>query len=52
MGLGPSLPLAELARQDSTLFMEVKRLFSTMMEVENFSESSWIETEANGGHWL
>jgi hypothetical protein len=33
------------------LFIEVKRLFSTMSEAEIFSKSSWIETEANGGHW-
>jgi hypothetical protein len=51
MGLWPSLPPAELARQDSMLFVEVKRLFSTMPEAEIFSKSSWIEIEANGGHW-
>jgi hypothetical protein len=51
MGLGPSLPPAELARLDSTLFVEVKCLFSTTSEMEIFSKSSWIETEANGGHW-
>jgi hypothetical protein len=28
-GLGSSLPLAELARRDSALFVEAKRLFST-----------------------
>jgi hypothetical protein len=28
MGLGPSLPPAELARQDSGVFVEMKRLFS------------------------
>jgi hypothetical protein len=33
------------------LFMEVKRLFFTTPETEIFSKSSWIETEANGGHW-
>jgi hypothetical protein len=33
-------------------FLEVKRLFFTMPKVENLSESSWIEMEANGGHWL
>jgi hypothetical protein len=32
-------------------FMEVKCIFSTMLETENFSKSSWIEMEANGGHW-
>jgi hypothetical protein len=32
--------------------MEIKHLFSTMPEVENFSKLSWIEMEANGGHWL
>jgi hypothetical protein len=32
--------------------LEVKHLFSTVPKVENFSELSWIETEANGGHWL
>jgi hypothetical protein len=30
--------------------VEVKRLFSTTSDVEIFSKSSWIETEANGGH--
>jgi hypothetical protein len=42
-GLGSSLPPAELARPDSALFGEVKRLFSTAPEVGK-------ETEANGGH--
>jgi hypothetical protein len=42
-GLGSSLPLAELARQDSGVFEELKRLFSTTPEVRK-------ETEANGGH--
>jgi hypothetical protein len=51
MGLGPSLPPAELVRRDSVLFVEVKHLFSTTPEAEIFSKSSWIETEANGGHW-
>jgi hypothetical protein len=41
--LGSSLPLAELARRGSTLFGEVKCLFSTALEVGK-------ETEANGGH--
>jgi hypothetical protein len=41
----------ELARRDSVLFVEVKRLFFTMPVAEIFSKSSWIETEANGGHW-
>jgi hypothetical protein len=41
--LGPSLPPVELARQDSTLFVKVKCLFSNMSEVRK-------ETEANGGH--
>jgi hypothetical protein len=43
-GLGSSLPLAKLARRDSVLFGEVKRLFSTILEVGK-------ETEANGGHY-
>jgi hypothetical protein len=51
MGLGPSLPPAELARRDSTLFVEVKRRFYTTPEMEIFSKSSWIEMEANGGRW-
>jgi hypothetical protein len=50
MGLGPSLPPAELARRNSALFMEVKRLFFTTPEAEILSKPSWIETEANGGH--
>jgi hypothetical protein len=33
------------------LFDEVKCIFSTTPEVEIFSKSSWIETEANRGHW-
>jgi hypothetical protein len=41
--LGSSLPSAELARRDSALLGEVKRLFSTAPEVGK-------ETEANGGH--
>jgi hypothetical protein len=32
-------------------FVEVKCIFSTTSEAEIFSKSSWIETEANGGHW-
>jgi hypothetical protein len=32
-GLGTSLPPAELARRDSALFMETKRLFSIAPEV-------------------
>jgi hypothetical protein len=51
MDLGPSLPPASQARRDSTLFVEVKRLFSTMPVAEIFSKSSWIEIEANGSHW-
>jgi hypothetical protein len=39
------------ARWDSTLFMKVKRLFPTTPVAEFFSKPSWIETEANGGHW-
>jgi hypothetical protein len=35
----------------SALFVEVKCIFSTTPEAEIFSKSSWIETEANGGHW-
>jgi hypothetical protein len=31
-------------------FVEVKCIFFTTPEVEIFSKSSWIETEANGGH--
>jgi hypothetical protein len=46
MGLGPSLPLAELARQDSAIFVEMKCIFSTTLEAENSSKLSWIETEA------
>jgi hypothetical protein len=42
----------EFERRDSTLFVEVKRLFSTTPEAEIFYKSSWIETEANGGHWI
>jgi hypothetical protein len=42
-GLGSSLPPTELARRDSDVFEELKRLFSTTPEVEK-------ETEANGGH--
>jgi hypothetical protein len=41
--LGSSLPPTDLARQDSTLFGEVKCLFSTAPEVGK-------GTEANGGH--
>jgi hypothetical protein len=51
MGLGPSLPPASQARRDSTFFVEVKHLFSTMPVVKIFFKSSWIETEANGYHW-
>jgi hypothetical protein len=40
MGLGPF-----------GTFVKVKCIFSTMPEVVIFSKSSWIETEANGGHW-
>jgi hypothetical protein len=32
-------------------FVEVKYIFSTMPEAVIFSKSSWIEREANGGHW-
>jgi hypothetical protein len=42
-GLRSSLPPDELVRQDSGIFEELKRLFSTMPEVGN-------QTEANGGH--
>jgi hypothetical protein len=42
-GLGSSLLPAELARRDSGVFEELKRLFSTTPEVGK-------ETEANGGH--
>jgi hypothetical protein len=41
--LGPSLPPAELARLDSGVFEELKRLFSTTPEVGK-------EIEVNGGH--
>jgi hypothetical protein len=51
MDLGPSLPPVELARRDSMLFVEVKRLFSTASEAEFISKSSWIETETNVGRW-
>jgi hypothetical protein len=44
MGLGPSLPPVELARWNSTLFVEVKRLFSTTPMAEIFFKSSWVET--------
>jgi hypothetical protein len=50
MGLGPSLPPAELARWDLALFVEVKHLFSTTPKMEIFSKSLWIKIEANGGH--
>jgi hypothetical protein len=43
MGLGPSAGFSA--------FVEVKRLFSTTLEEKFISKSSWIETEANGGHW-
>jgi hypothetical protein len=46
--------LVVLAHSQSSVgfdaFVEVKCIFSTTLEVENFSKSSWIETEANGGH--
>jgi hypothetical protein len=42
-GLGPSLPPAELARHDLGVFEELKRLFSTTLEVRK-------EMEANRGH--
>jgi hypothetical protein len=42
-GLGSSLPPAELAMQDSGVFEELKRLFSTTPKVRK-------ETEANRGH--
>jgi hypothetical protein len=42
-GLGLSLPPAELARRDSGVFDELKRLFSTTPEVGK-------EIETNGGH--
>jgi hypothetical protein len=51
MGLGPSLPPTELMRRDSALFVEVKCIFSTTPKAEIFSKESWIETEANEGHW-
>jgi hypothetical protein len=35
----------------SMLFVEVKHLFSTTPVAEIFSKSSWIEMEANRGHW-
>jgi hypothetical protein len=41
--LGSSLPPTELARRDSGVFEELKRLFSTTPEVGK-------EMEANGGH--
>jgi hypothetical protein len=50
MGLGPSLPSAELVRRDLALFVEVKCIFSTTPVAEILSKSSWIETEANGCH--
>jgi hypothetical protein len=42
-GLGSSLPPAKLARRDSGVFEELKRLFSITPEVGK-------ETEANGGY--
>jgi hypothetical protein len=42
-GLESSLPPAELARRDSGVFEELKRLFYTTPEIEK-------ETEANRGH--
>jgi hypothetical protein len=42
-GLGSPLPPVELARRDSSVFEELKRLFFTTSEVGK-------ETEANGGH--
>jgi hypothetical protein len=44
MGLGPSLPPAELARQDLTLLVEVKHLFSTVPEAK---ESYWGDRTLN-----
>jgi hypothetical protein len=43
LGLGPK------ARFNA--FVEVQCIFFTTPEAENFSKSSWIEIEANGGHW-
>jgi hypothetical protein len=42
-GLGSFLPSAELARRDSGIFEDLKRLFSTTPVVGE-------EIEANGGH--
>jgi hypothetical protein len=48
------LPPAEHVRQDSAFFVEVKCIFSTMPEAENFSKSKEKELreeiEAKGGH--
>jgi hypothetical protein len=38
-------------RDGFSAFVEVKCIFSTTPEAENFSKSLWIETEVNGGHW-
>jgi hypothetical protein len=46
-GLGSSLPPAELARRDSALFGEVKRLFSTTPEVGKETEANAV-TEVTG----
>jgi hypothetical protein len=60
MGLGPSLPLVELARRDSVFFVEMKCLFFTTPETEIFSKSKEKEVrekrrqkEATGvtGRW-
>jgi hypothetical protein len=40
--LGSSLPLGELARRDSVLFREVKRLFSTAPEAEKQRRKSGV----------
>jgi hypothetical protein len=42
MGLSSSLPPAELARQDSALFGEVKHLFSTAPEAEKRRRKSGV----------
>jgi hypothetical protein len=53
--LGSSLPPAEQARRDLAFFVEVKCIFFTTLDAENFSKSTEKEvkeeTETKGGHW-
>jgi hypothetical protein len=48
---GPLSPPPSLRGGIRCFFVEVKCIFSTTLGTEIFSKSSWIETEANGGHW-